>query len=47
MCIHKDERYTYGTACSIEDKYEIDIKMYIIHVMGPVKSRNLSTVFKK
>lgn len=37
MSIHKDEGPNYGAACRIEDKYEKDIKIYIIHVNGPNK----------
>ena len=29
------------------EKYEIDIKTYIIHVNGPIKSGNFSIIFKK
>lgn len=29
------------------DKHEIDIKTYAIHVNGPIKSGNFSTIFKK
>lgn len=28
------------------DRYKINIKTYVIHVNGPIKSNNFSTIFK-
>ena len=37
MSIHEDYGSNYGAACWIEDKYEIDTKIHIIHINGPNK----------